>query len=372
MPTNKKKKGVSKGKKSVEDLISAADQALMTQDASYAIKLYTAALELGESTSKVYEKRADAKLSVSDQVGALEDYTAALSTIDTDELERKADLYLYIGQLCGEKDALDAYQKGIDCLTKGIADEEIQNKLVQAYCNVAELYLTDLCFEENAEQECESYIGLALTKWTDEDGEPMVDALQTAANVRLSQKRGTEALALVLRAFEKMRAGCEALASLVGLRETSNADEEEASELLELDSVQNLPGFEFRCQTAKLLLECNAIQQQTDNLCVNAAIDVLGSLLAENDDVIEIWFLTGDAFAAMNPPNHEIASHYWERTKEMLTATQQSLEQQIAEADDDEEEDEMQQQLDEVTCQLEDVVTKLEQVVNDEETMEEE
>jgi tetratricopeptide (TPR) repeat protein len=305
-----------------------------------------------------------------------------------DDLERKAGLHLYIGQLSEGKDGLGVYRQGIEYLQQALARreqavssdemheeeegpalalEETRKQLAQAYCTVAELYLTDLCFEDNAERECESYISQALKLTDPKSDEPIVDALQTVTSLRLSQKRGMEAVDYILRAHEKMKAGCEALASLVGLREVPNPDQ--ACELLELDSVQSLPPFEFRCQTAKLLLECNGILKEEmagedprANMCIGAAVDVLGSLLAENDEVIEIWFLTGEAYAAMNPPNHELASHYWQRSKEMLTSTLQSLEQGVAEADDEDEEEELQLQLDEVTCQLEDVDTKLDEI----------
>ena len=37
----------------------------------------------------------------------------------------------------------------------------------------------------------------------------------------------------------------------------------------------------------------------TKESCCEAAVQVLGSLLAENDEVIEIWYLMGCAFQAL-------------------------------------------------------------------------
>jgi len=55
------------------------------------------------------------------------------------------------------------------------------------------------------------------------DGEPLVDALQTMASLRLSQKtRQQEAVPFILRAYDKMKTGCEALATLVGLGDDDN------------------------------------------------------------------------------------------------------------------------------------------------------
>ena len=223
--------------------------------------------------------------------------------------------------------------------------------------------MTDLCFEENAEQECESLAKQALAL-VDVDGEPVVDALQTMASLRLSQSRGVEAVAYALRTFLKMKAGCQALASLVGLREPEEGTPQ-AVELLELESVQQLPGFEFRCQSAKLLLECaSALRDSTadendrEQECVEAALDVLGSLLAENDEVVEIWHLTGDALSVTNDPSVESVTHYWQRALEMLGAVKKSLEQDAFEAEG-EEEDEMQQQLEDISCQMEELSNKI-------------
>jgi hypothetical protein len=313
--------------------------------------------------------------------------------------QQRASLYLYIGQLQVGKDAVDAYQKGIGCLQttleqmqlapKQKVDEamgqgdnddddddddeskpvdpkkamaETQRQLAAACCSVADVYLTDLCFEDDAEQECESFLNKAMLL-PDVDGEPVIDALQTAASLRLSQNRGLESVDFILRAYEKIRVGCEALSSLVNVR--NGPESEHATELVETEAVRNLPGFEFRCQTAKLLIECAGILKEDEagdpreTQCTQAAVDVLGSLLAENDEVAEIWSLTGDAFAAMTPPNMELAAHYWEATNEMLMSVKESLEQGELETEDEEESHELRVQLDEVTLQLDQLQTKL-------------
>lgn len=352
---------------------------------------------------QVLEKRAELKVSVEDQEGAFQDYQQALEILEKEpveqEAQQRASLYLYIGQLQVGKDAVDAYQEGIGCLQATLermqrdfvalepsrmdepmvqgdnddddeskpvdpkkAMEETQRQLAAACCSVADVYLTDLCFEENAEQECESFLEKAMLL-PDVDGEPVIDALQTAASLRLSQTKGLEAVDFILRAFEKIRVGCEALASLVNVR--NGPESEQATELVETEAVRNLPGFEFRCQTAKLLIECASILNEEkpgdprETQCTQAAVDVLGSLLAENDEVAEIWYLTGDAFAAMNPPNMELAAHYWEATNEMLTSVKESLEQGSLETEDEEESHDLRVQLDEVTLQLNQLQAKL-------------
>lgn len=220
-------------------------------------------------------------------------------------------------------------------------------QLCGAYCSVAELYLTDLCFEANAEHECESSLKAAL-----ELDEPTSspDAVQAMANLRLSQNRGIEAVSYILEAYSRVKLGCEALADLVGLGIDNemegelDTDDNAKSSAMELkgealDAANALPGFEFRCQMAKLLLECAFILQDDDSSssidnddhkerktqCVESAIQVLGSLLAENDEVIEIWFLLGCAFSATDPKNNESSKYYFETALEMLEKLKKTL-----------------------------------------------
>lgn len=419
MAPAKNRKAVNSGNKnktrqprklSLEELLQAAELALTTQDPRHAIALYTAALsKAGKSWQQlveVLEKRAEVHVSLQNQDDALRDYQAALNLVPdpappvtpaessdsaslpnccseanveqlVEILERKAALCMYIGQLSSDADALKSYSTGIDHLTSllGLQEhartsdlsntkQETKRQLAIAYCAVAELYLTDLCFEENAESACESVLNQALGL---DDKCP--DTLQALCSLRLSQRRGKEAAPIILQVFGTMQVGCSALSSLVGLREDGN-NNTGATELLELQEVQDLPGFEFRCQTAKLLLECAAAlteEKEQQGQCAKAAIDVLGSLLAENDEVVEIWILVGDAFAIgeANDEQKELCCHYWERALHMLTEVQKSLAEAQEEADNMEEEDALQEQLDGVICQTEDLRIKIEEAQGD-------
>lgn len=360
--------------------------------------------------------------------------------------ETHSNLCFYIGQSSLEHEGLDAYIKGIASLEKCIdieekdqkrtpqqcdnkdeddddkmeSDEdeqaptkrqhrqilleELKEKLSGAYCNIAELYLTDLCEEDNAESECERYLERALQIVSSDGTGPYVDALQTMASLRLSQQRPVdrqlEAVPFILQAYEKQRVGSEALAALVGLSDKQSQsskdgkatmvddddENEHARELLEVDAANDLPEFEFRCQTAKLLLECAALlkakrQNQVDAIagspgngvelaneyfrqeckCISAAVSVLGSLLAQNDEIIEIWYLTGCAFAAKTPPSADAASYYLERAKEMLTKIRESLQQDLQYAGDSEKE-ELQDELELNATQMQDVQNKLDEI----------
>lgn len=438
---------------SVEDLMKAASAAMESLDLERAYQAYYQAsslLQRGKPSSigndvntkqgvqdliHVLEKMGEIQVSIGDQDLAKEHFVQSLRLLEeegktsdakkTSYYETHFSLCFYIGQLSLEKEALDAYQRGIrsleECMqqvedkTDATASQEtvdmqddinenggdnddspmrtetsLKQKLSGAYCNLAELYLTDLCEEETAESDCEHYLEKAL-QLKDGDGEPLVDALQTMASLRLSQQeRQLEAAPFILRAYEKQRVGSEALATLVGLQgdktmtgedDDDKANEEgQAQELVEVEAANNLPEFEFRCQTAKLLLECAGLLKESstdvslshsdqEDECIAAAISVLGSLLAQNDEVIEIWYLTGCAFAAKNPPLIDTAKFYFERAKEMLTDIHKALKEESQYIDDSERPD-LEEQLEMNATQMSDVQSKLD-VLPDEEVMDE-
>jgi tetratricopeptide (TPR) repeat protein len=439
--------------------MEAAETALLTDDPRHAITLWTAALAKSSSTEcniirdqkiDILEKRAEVYISLHEQERARLDFQAALDMIVTTEkspceqqrkvneiesLEHQASLHMYIGQLQTEKEALESYQRGMECLKRilqryekdGISSpsmitdtsdtepmqiscnynteeedqqsnllatsgspqishapllEHYQKLLVTACCTVAELYLTDLCYEDDAEQQCEQYLQQAIGLLENsETTSTFLDAWQTLANLRLSQSRHSEAVDLMLRhVYGGMAVGCQALASLVGVRYeqptsatlvATNDTTTNAKELLQLTEVQNLPDFEFRCQSAKLLLECgnSADDSGRRGECAWAAVDVLGSLLAENDDVIEVWMLLGDAYALLDENQEErgnaLSVEYWERALEMLTTVQQTLEEEQSNCQSQEEEDEVQQELDQVLGQAEELRSKIEASVSE-------
>ncbi|KAG7337582.1 hypothetical protein IV203_019839 [Nitzschia inconspicua] len=439
------KKNRKSTQKSVDEWLQSAANHMATLDIEAAYHAYNNAhMELvqqqqapsssitttqQEQMLHVLEKMGEIQVSLNDPDQARQHFLHALQLLEAQQkpsswcmLESHANLCLYIGQLSIEQQALEAYLKGVSSLEKCIqlvesntdsvlpptdstmlmdgqatsegqpskkeTLQQLKQKLSGAYCNVADLYLTDLCDEDTAESDCENYLEKAL-QLKDNDGEPMVDALQTMANLRLSQHedRRLDAVDFILRAYEKQRVGSEALASLVGLKDggkrlrpsddaamQDHEDEEEAEqadELLEVEEANNLPEFEFRCQTAKILLECadllskkrrsnenpSAVTIQ-ETQCIDAAISVLGSLLAQNDEVVEIWYLTGCAFAAKDPPLADTALFYLQRAQTMLTDIRKGLSQELQFAEEIERE-ELEQELELNEEQMNDVMAKL-------------
>lgn len=315
-----------------------------------------------------------------------------------------AGLYMYLGQSTTEdgKEALQCYNRGVEelnlslnILMKRTTQEvtmmddmmvspntssleemilETKNRLCGAYCAIAELYLTDLCFEPNAEAQCEASLQRAL-QLDQSSPEPF----QLIANLRLVQSRGEEATTYILDAYKRIQAGCIALASLVGF----GMDDDLATELTrsEQEAVDRLPGFDFRIQMAKLLLECastcvplnngdNTIMtdEEIGSNCAEAAIQVLGSLMAENDEVIEVWFLIGCAAMAANPSNTDMAIFHWTKAIEMLNKGKENLEAKIRGGNDNTEAGcaKIQEEVEAIQAQIEEIQDKLQSIIHEE------
>ena len=263
--------------------------------------------------------------------------------------------------------------------------------MCSAHCSIAELYLTDLCDEPDAEASCEKELEAALklddissrfytdvSKSNTRDNEsqltvPPPDALQTMANLRMSQSRPHDALGCILKAYDRMKIGCEAMSALVGLnKEADNLEsKEKAHELLEVDAASSLPSYEFRCQTAKLFMEIASVidsekeQASSDNgsvavKCAEASIQILGSLMAENDEVIEVWYLLGCAFMACSPPQIESAHYYWDQCMTMLERVKQEVKDSVD--DDDDNNEDASAEFEAIEEQIENVKKKLQEI----------
>ena len=122
-----------------------------------------------------------------------------------------------------------------------------------ALCAMVEVYMTDLSWEEDAEQKCEALVTEATMV---APGFP--EPWQTLANVRISQERMEDATAALKRSLHLWR------------------------DLPPESSV--VPDFPTRVSLARLLMEADMDV---------AAIEVLERLVGEDDTSVEVWYLGG-------------------------------------------------------------------------------
>ncbi|RYO92650.1 hypothetical protein DL766_007011 [Monosporascus sp. MC13-8B] len=131
--------------------------------------------------------------------------------------------------------------------------EELKRKLAMTLCSVAEVYMTDLSWESDAEARCEALVTEATLVAPD-----YAETWQTLADVRISQQRPDDARAALARSLDLWR-GLPPEDPLV-------------------------PAFPSRVALARLLMEVGLERD---------AIDVLERLVAEDDLSIETWYLGG-------------------------------------------------------------------------------
>ncbi|KAL1306894.1 hypothetical protein AAFC00_005539 [Neodothiora populina] len=187
-----------------------------------------------------------------------------------------AEKFLWLAQLCeeGGSESVGWFEKGVRALQHEISTlenqdvarasdeekearemqlEEKREKLAEALCAVAEVYMTDLSWEQDAEARCESLITEALLVTPDS---PSV--LQTLASIRLSQLKLDDARSALTRSISLWR---------------------------RLDPEDPLvPDFPTRVSLARLLMEAEMEEE---------AMDVLERLALEDDESVEAAYLGG-------------------------------------------------------------------------------
>lgn len=144
----------------------------------------------------------------------------------------------------------------------GTAEREIEatvsekkKKLSETLCAVAEVYMTDLSWEEDAEARCEALITEATMLAPE-----LPDAWQTVANVRVSQSRRDDAVAALERSMALW----------------TDLEPEDPG----------VPPFPSRVSLTRLLIECD-LQQK--------AVEVCERLVLDDDGSVEAWYLGGMA-----------------------------------------------------------------------------
>ncbi|KAK6958071.1 hypothetical protein Daesc_000864 [Daldinia eschscholtzii] len=261
-----------------EVLVKAAEYQLQAGNVQDALTLAEKALEQSSTGS-------DDELSALNLLGQINleagEFEAARSyflqavAIDGDGTKDEAtgggpEKFLCLAQLSeeGGKDSVTWFEKGAAALKKQIqtleearrrTDEqtmqldELKKKLAMTLCSVAEVYMTDLSWEDDAEQRCEALVTEATMVAPD-----FAETWQTLANVRISQERFDDAKAALTRSLELWK------------------------DLPPQDPA--VPDFPSRVALARLLME---VEMEQD------AIEVLERLVSEDDQSVEVWYLGG-------------------------------------------------------------------------------
>jgi len=255
-----------------------------------------------EEQAQVYDSLGQAVQSLGD-VEQAKQYFLEANEVDPDGSYERL---LSLAQLHEGYDSLEYYHKGLDLalsnlelLTpkkkKGKAHKDPASKAERAelrytisniYCSIADLYLTDLCDEENAERECENALKQAVMMCPNNS-----EGYRLLASLKLIQKHKEQACQYALQAHKMVLKAMENQSS-------------------------NIPEFSARADLAKLLLELN--------LCEEAS-ELFEALIDEVPIYIELWYYAAVALINLASEKEEgrtencyTAAHHLLRARKML------------------------------------------------------
>ena len=190
------------------------------------------------------------------------------------EPETTPDRFFAFAQLIPGREAVQVFEHGMKVYAKNSLDSsEVKRKVSTACCAAAEIFMTDLCDDEDAEIQCNSWLERALA--TDPTNP---EVFRVSADLRMCQEKQHEARELVLRACQLWTAELERLV---------NPSEDQIVELL-----AEMPSYESRISAAKILIELG------DSDLLEQAVNLLEQLLKEDDSVLMTWYLLGFALKA--------------------------------------------------------------------------
>lgn len=155
-----------------DELIAKAEESFETFNFDMAKTYCREALKNQPNNTTALEMMANLLAEEGDIVKAKEYLTKAVRVQPDTGFSK----YMYLGQLSEGLEAVQMYEKGIHIMEK--EREEFISKekgagatqscpitntdISQGYSTIAEIYLTDACFEENAEQRCKECLDRAL------------------------------------------------------------------------------------------------------------------------------------------------------------------------------------------------------------------
>lgn len=284
-----------------EELFMQAELALMGDDIAQAGQLYK------ECVNREPEN-----------VEYLDGYGSFLAEFHTDDPEKKEEAiamlkkacdlaptngfekFMYLGQVLDAssrpREAEAAMRQGVGIL-RDLEDEHAAEFLTSALCSLAELLMglihdADIFVDEEDEDgdddlmdqqdkghvmaEVEALLQEALALRSDQTQSP--EPLQALCSLRVLQGREEEALSILHESLK-----------LWWMDEADEKNEGDGEEE-DIEDERVLPSYEFRFETAKLLLELDHTTE--------TAADILEGLLDENDSVPDVWLLLAVAYRA--------------------------------------------------------------------------
>ncbi|KAK6165941.1 hypothetical protein SNE40_022747 [Patella caerulea] len=291
---------------SVDQLLDKAEEFLDQFDYDLAQKFCQRALEVDNENVRAIELTGTVLLEMGDPESAQQCFLRAIEISPEDGHAK----YMYLGQMYSGLDAVKCFQKGIELMLKQkqIEDQQpvigaeggkkepsiTQIDISNAYCSIAEIYMTDSCFEAVAEDKCKENIDSAILA---DPNNP--EAYQQKASFLLSLDKKEDARIEINKSVSLWlpKAKCK---------------EEDLPEE-DFDPVQSVPiSYETRIATCRILLEVEEYQ---------TSIDVAEGLLDENDEDPQVWYLIGWANYLHGDDYKGNARYYLQKAKKVYAKT---------------------------------------------------
>jgi hypothetical protein len=221
------------------------------------------------------------------------------TNIDKDGALVSAEPYLWLAQLSEEggrqsihyfEQACEVLRNEIDVLEDALNEmdtstaedaagsrrvlDEKRSKLADALCAMSEVYMTDLSWQDDAEQRCEGLVTEAVAVCPEYLS---AGVLQTLANVRISQERIEDARTSLQRSLEiwYRKPPSPTQQDQESAKDTGSESEEDEN---------RKPPFATRISLSRLLMEVSLLE---------SARAVLDGLAREDDQSVETWYLGG-------------------------------------------------------------------------------
>ncbi|ELU00614.1 hypothetical protein CAPTEDRAFT_225563 [Capitella teleta] len=285
--TGQKKEKESKKdapKFTVDELMDKVDEYVDSFEFEIAQRFCQKALEMEPNNIRVIETSGTLLLELGDLENAKRCFCRAIEL----EPARGHSKYMYMGQISTGMDAINCFLVGIKLMREQLEQQAEQGSegaaasaaaeagqptpadISKAHCNIAEIYLTDACFEPNAEEECRKNLEEAISA---DAANP--EAHHLMASFWLSKDDQEKAEACLDEGISLW---------LPALKQVHLENPGTKAEALIDPIVACHVSYPGRINAAKLCIEVSKYE---------VAAEILELLLDEDDEVLEVWYLLG-------------------------------------------------------------------------------
>jgi len=273
---------------SIDELLDKAAEMMEEYKYDLAQKFCQRALELNGDHPRALEMCGNLLL----EVGQVEKAQQCLGRAIFVEPDSGHTKYMTAAQLFSGTDARDLYLKGIELLQSSAsssaseaAQTEARAELSTAWVALSELYMTDLCDEEEAETEARRFVDLAV-------------------EIDSSNPEGWQGLASFLLVVGDTAKAGEAMETSLSLWLPQHLSWAATGE-----GEQTNLSYNTRLAAVKLLLDL----EQFDK-----AAEILDNLLEEDDEVVAPWYMHGWLnYLRDDPDYHGNVRHYLTRARQV-------------------------------------------------------